>query len=86
MEIVLPLQLQMEKLPSRSAISEMIGWMNAVEPQAAGEDTELSQRSAAQVKNLLQKLKVIRAGAKTFSLNTEARHLEGKGRLERPVR
>ncbi|XP_038193388.1 nesprin-2 isoform X4 [Arvicola amphibius] len=53
-------QLQMEKLPSRSAISEMISWMNAVEPQAAGEDTELSQRSAARVKNRLQKLKEFR--------------------------
>lgn len=59
MEIILSLQLQMEKLPSRNAISEMIGWMNAVEPQAAGEDTELSHRSASQVKSLLQKLKVI---------------------------
>ncbi|XP_037066520.1 nesprin-2 isoform X2 [Peromyscus leucopus] len=53
-------QLQMEKLPSRNAISEMIGWMNTVEPQAAGEDTELSQRSASQVKSLLQKLKEFR--------------------------
>lgn len=59
MEIVLPSQLQMEKLPSREAISEMISWMNAVEPQVAGEDAELEQRSASQVKNLLQKLKVI---------------------------
>ncbi|XP_026635286.1 nesprin-2 isoform X2 [Microtus ochrogaster] len=53
-------QLQMEKLPSRSAISEMISWMDAVEPQAAGEDAELSQRSAAQVKSRLQKLKGFR--------------------------
>ncbi|XP_075804010.1 nesprin-2 isoform X6 [Microtus pennsylvanicus] len=53
-------QLQMEKLPSRSAISEMINWMDAVEPQAAGEDAELSQRSAAQVKSRLQKLKEFR--------------------------
>ncbi|XP_059135375.1 nesprin-2 isoform X3 [Peromyscus eremicus] len=53
-------QLQMEKLPSRHAISEMISWMNTVEPQAAGEDTELSQRSASQVKSLLQKLKEFR--------------------------
>lgn len=59
MEIVLPLQLQMEKLPSRNAISEMISWMDAVEPQAAGEDAELSQPSSAQVKGRLQKLKVI---------------------------
>ncbi|XP_050009678.1 nesprin-2 isoform X8 [Alexandromys fortis] len=53
-------QLQMEKLPSRSAISEMISWMDTVEPQAAGEDAELSQRSAAQVKGRLQKLKEFR--------------------------
>ncbi|XP_007638273.2 nesprin-2 isoform X3 [Cricetulus griseus] len=53
-------QLQMEKLPSRNAISEMISWMNAMEPQVAGEDAELSQRSASQVKNLLQKLKEFR--------------------------
>ncbi|XP_040598842.1 nesprin-2 isoform X2 [Mesocricetus auratus] len=53
-------QLQMEKLPSRNAIREMICWMNAMEPQAAGEDAELSQHSASQVKNLLQKLKGFR--------------------------
>uniref|UniRef100_E9QP46 Nesprin-2 n=1 Tax=Mus musculus TaxID=10090 RepID=E9QP46_MOUSE len=53
-------QLQMEKLPSREAISEMISWMNAVEPQAAGKDTELSKSSASQVKHLLQKLKEFR--------------------------
>ncbi|XP_029396520.1 nesprin-2 isoform X4 [Mus pahari] len=53
-------QLQMEKLPSREAISEMISWMNAVEPQAVGEDAELSQSSSSQVKHLLQKLKEFR--------------------------
>ncbi|KAM7323358.1 hypothetical protein ACRRTK_017464 [Alexandromys fortis] len=52
--------LQMEKLPSRNAISEMISWMDAVEPQAAGEDAELSQPSSAQVKGRLQKLKEFR--------------------------
>ena len=67
MEIILSLQLQMEKLPSREAISEMISWMNAVEPQAAGKDTELSKSSASQVKHLLQKLKVItQKGPKSF--------------------
>ncbi|XP_051003413.1 nesprin-2 [Acomys russatus] len=53
-------QLQMEKLPSREAISEMISWMNVVEPQVAGEDAELMQGSASQVKSLLQKLKEFR--------------------------
>ncbi|XP_051051966.1 nesprin-2 [Phodopus roborovskii] len=53
-------QLQMEKLPSRNAISEIISWMNTMEPQAAGEDAELWKRSASQVKNLLQKLKGFR--------------------------
>lgn len=57
----------MEKLPSREAISEMIQWMNAVEPQAAGEASELSKGSVAQVKHLLQKLKVIiQKGPKSF--------------------
>ncbi|XP_031211612.1 nesprin-2 isoform X2 [Mastomys coucha] len=53
-------QLQMEKLPSREAISEMITWMNIVEPQVAGEDAELPRSSASQVKHLLQKLKDFR--------------------------
>lgn len=67
MEIILPLQLQMEKLPSREAISEMITWMNIVEPQVAGEDAELPRSSASQVKHLLQKLKVIaQKGLKSF--------------------
>ncbi|XP_076778100.1 nesprin-2 isoform X4 [Arvicanthis niloticus] len=54
-------QLQMEKLPSREAISEMINWMNTVEPQAVGEVAELSlQSSVSEVKHLLQKLKGFR--------------------------
>lgn len=59
MEIILSLQLQMEKLPSRNAITEMISWMNSVEHQAAGGDSVHSLSSESQVKNLLQKLKVI---------------------------
>lgn len=59
MEIVLSLQLQMEKLPSRRAITEMISWMNNVEHHIAGEDAAPSPSSASQVKNLLQKYKVI---------------------------
>ncbi|XP_035866765.1 nesprin-2 isoform X3 [Phyllostomus discolor] len=53
-------QLQMEKLPSRKAITEMISWMNNVEHQTAGEDSERSLSSASQVKNLLQKYKEFR--------------------------
>uniref|UniRef100_A0A671DRX2 Nesprin-2 n=2 Tax=Rhinolophus ferrumequinum TaxID=59479 RepID=A0A671DRX2_RHIFE len=53
-------QLQMEKLPSRKAITEMISWMNNVEHQAADEDSELSLSSASQVKNLLHKYKEFR--------------------------
>ncbi|XP_036094192.1 nesprin-2 isoform X6 [Rousettus aegyptiacus] len=53
-------QLQMEKLPSRKAITEMISWMNNVEHQTADEDSELSLSSASQVKNLLQKYKEFR--------------------------
>ena len=59
MEIILFLQLQMEKLPSRKAIMEMIDWMNNVEHQTEDEDSEHSLSSASQVKNLLQKYKVI---------------------------
>lgn len=59
MEIILSLQLQMEKLPSHKAITEMISWMNNVEHQTAGEDSARSPSSASQVKNLLQKYKVI---------------------------
>ncbi|XP_053529343.1 nesprin-2 isoform X1 [Artibeus jamaicensis] len=53
-------QLQMEKLPSRKAITEMISWMNIVEHQTAGEDSEHSLSSSSQVKNLLQKYKELR--------------------------
>ncbi|XP_077909922.1 nesprin-2 isoform X1 [Halichoerus grypus] len=53
-------QLQMEKLPSRKAITEMISWMNNVEHQTADEDSERSLSSASQVKNLLQKYKEFR--------------------------
>ncbi|KAM5338266.1 nesprin-2 isoform 2-T2 [Glossophaga mutica] len=53
-------QLQMEKLPSRKAITEMISWMNDVEHQTAGEDAEPLLSSASQVKNLLQKYKEFR--------------------------
>ncbi|XP_044915977.1 nesprin-2 isoform X3 [Felis catus] len=53
-------QLQMEKLPSRKAITEMISWMNDVEHQTADEDCEHSLSSASQVKNLLQKYKEFR--------------------------
>lgn len=60
MAIILSLQLQMEKLPSRKAITEMISWMNNVEHQTADEDTERSLSSASQVRNLLQKYKVIK--------------------------
>ena len=49
----------MEKLPSRKAIMEMIDWMNNVEHQTEDEDSEHSLSSASQVKNLLQKYKVI---------------------------
>ncbi|XP_006756776.1 PREDICTED: nesprin-2 [Myotis davidii] len=53
-------QLQMEKLPSRKAITEMISWMDNVERQTAGEDAAPSPGSASQVKNLLQKYKEFR--------------------------
>ncbi|KAI4540669.1 hypothetical protein MG293_009710 [Ovis ammon polii] len=53
-------QLQMEKLPSRKAIMEMIDWMNNVEHQTEDEDSEHSLSSASQVKNLLQKYKELR--------------------------
>ncbi|XP_039720519.1 nesprin-2-like isoform X1 [Pteropus medius] len=53
-------QLQMEKLPSRKAITEMISWMNNVEHKTTNEDSELSLSSASQVKNLLQKYKEFR--------------------------
>lgn len=73
MEIILSLQLQMEKLPSRKAITEMISWMNNVERQTADEDAEHSLSSASQVKSLLRKYKVIiEKEPETFSLNKKA--------------
>ncbi|XP_058423073.1 nesprin-2 isoform X4 [Diceros bicornis minor] len=53
-------QLQMEKLPSRKAITEMMSWMNNVERQTADENSEHSLSSASQVKNLLKKYKEFR--------------------------
>uniref|UniRef100_A0A2K5EX71 Spectrin repeat containing nuclear envelope protein 2 n=1 Tax=Aotus nancymaae TaxID=37293 RepID=A0A2K5EX71_AOTNA len=53
-------QLQMEKLPSRKAITEMISWMNNVEHQTSDEDSMHSPSSASQVKHLLQKHKEFR--------------------------
>ncbi|XP_055989127.1 nesprin-2 isoform X2 [Sorex fumeus] len=53
-------QLQMEKLPSRNAITEMITWMNNVEHQTTNEDSEHLLSSASQVKNLLQKYREFR--------------------------
>uniref|UniRef100_A0A8C9AHQ9 Spectrin repeat containing nuclear envelope protein 2 n=1 Tax=Prolemur simus TaxID=1328070 RepID=A0A8C9AHQ9_PROSS len=53
-------QLQMEKLPSREAITEMISWMNNVEHQTADEDPAHPPGSVSQVKNLLQKHKELR--------------------------
>ncbi|XP_063097180.1 nesprin-2 isoform X2 [Cavia porcellus] len=53
-------QLQMEKLPSRKAITEMISWMDNVEHQMAAEDSVCAPSSASQVKRLLRKLKEFR--------------------------
>uniref|UniRef100_A0A2K6FJQ6 Nesprin-2 n=1 Tax=Propithecus coquereli TaxID=379532 RepID=A0A2K6FJQ6_PROCO len=53
-------QLQMEKLPSREAITEMISWMNNVEHQTADEDSARPPGSVSEVKNLLQKHKEFR--------------------------
>ncbi|XP_063255607.1 nesprin-2 [Prinia subflava] len=50
-------QLQMEKLSSREAISELMAWLDHVEQQQEHEEPINSQRSAAQVKTLLQKYK-----------------------------
>lgn len=79
MAIILSLQLQMEKLPSRKAITEMISWMNDVEHQTADEDTEHSLSSASQVRNLLQKYKVIKKSQKPFH---ERREVSRKGNAE----
>lgn len=79
MEIILILQLQMEKLPSRKAITEMINWMNDVEHQTADKDSEHSLSSASQVKNLLHKYKVIiQKSQKPFHYIKKASQLEGK--------
>ncbi|XP_074146434.1 nesprin-2 isoform X1 [Sminthopsis crassicaudata] len=50
-------QLQMEKLPSRKAITEMMNWMDSIEQQTVDEDNIDSPSSITQVKNLLQKYK-----------------------------
>ncbi|XP_075359888.1 nesprin-2 isoform X3 [Mycteria americana] len=50
-------QLQMEKLSSREAIAELMTWLDHVEQQQGHEDPINSQRSAAQVRSLLQKYK-----------------------------
>ncbi|XP_064278968.1 nesprin-2 isoform X2 [Passer domesticus] len=50
-------QLQMEKLSSREAIAELMAWLDHVEQQQEREEPINSQRSAAQVKALLQKYK-----------------------------
>lgn len=79
MEIILSLQLQMEKLPSRKAITEMMSWMNKVEHQTTHEDSEHSLSSASQVKNLLQKHRVIiRKWPGAFSGGKKASQWEGK--------
>lgn len=79
MEIILSLQLQMEKLPSRKAITKMISWMNKVEHQTTREDSEHSLSSASQVKNLLQKHRVkIRKWPGAFSGGKKASQWEGK--------
>lgn len=86
MEIILSLQLQMEKLPSRKAITEMISWMNNVEHQTADEDSERSLSSASQVKNLLQKYKVIKQKEpEALSLNKKASQSEGKYGTKRHI-
>lgn len=51
-------QLQMEKLSSREAIAELMTWLDHVEQQEEHEEPIISQRSAAQVRSLLQKYKV----------------------------
>ncbi|XP_074092082.1 nesprin-2 isoform X2 [Macrotis lagotis] len=53
-------QLQMEKLPSCKAITEMINWMDSIEQQIADEATVDLPSSVIQVKNLLQKYKEFR--------------------------
>ncbi|XP_063189611.1 nesprin-2 isoform X1 [Chroicocephalus ridibundus] len=50
-------QLQMEKLSSREAIAELMTWLDHVEQHQRHEEPVNSQRSAAQVRSLLQKCK-----------------------------
>ncbi|KAM6445512.1 nesprin-2 isoform 2-T3 [Rhynochetos jubatus] len=50
-------QLQMEKLSSREAIAELMTWLDHVEQEQEHEEPINSQRSAAQVRSLLQKYK-----------------------------
>uniref|UniRef100_A0A674JVY0 Spectrin repeat containing nuclear envelope protein 2 n=1 Tax=Terrapene triunguis TaxID=2587831 RepID=A0A674JVY0_9SAUR len=51
-------QLQMEKLPSREAITEIMAWLSHVEQQKEDDEAIVNlQSNASQVKNLLQKYK-----------------------------
>ncbi|XP_074986041.1 nesprin-2 isoform X2 [Caretta caretta] len=51
-------QLQMEKLPSREAITEIMTWLTHVEQQREDDEATVNlQSNASQVKNLLQKYK-----------------------------
>ncbi|XP_039390571.1 nesprin-2 isoform X4 [Mauremys reevesii] len=51
-------QLQMEKLPSREAITEIMAWLSHVEQQKEDDEATVNlQSNASQVKNLLQKYK-----------------------------
>ncbi|XP_074921846.1 nesprin-2 [Chelonoidis abingdonii] len=51
-------QLQMEKLPSREAIAEIMAWLSHVEQQKEDDEATVNlQSNASQVKNLLQKYK-----------------------------
>ncbi|XP_042637078.1 nesprin-2 [Orycteropus afer afer] len=52
--------LQMEKLPSRKAITEMISWMNNIEHQTANDNCVHPPSSVSHVKNLLHKYKEFR--------------------------
>ncbi|XP_074852445.1 nesprin-2 isoform X5 [Carettochelys insculpta] len=50
-------QLQMEKLPSREAITEIMAWLSHVEQEREEEPAVNLQSNASQVQNLLQKYK-----------------------------
>uniref|UniRef100_A0A8C3T368 Spectrin repeat containing nuclear envelope protein 2 n=1 Tax=Chelydra serpentina TaxID=8475 RepID=A0A8C3T368_CHESE len=51
-------QLQMEKLPSREAITEIMTWLSHVEQQREDDEATVNlQSNSSQVKNLLQKYK-----------------------------